>query len=105
RALERVADVGEEELDVEAVELRVLGGEGEGVGRHVERGDARAGVLVGEGEGDRTGARADVEDARVRCAVEEGERALDEELRLGPRDERARIAAQGEAAEIPVAED
>ena len=90
---------------VEPVRAGVLGRERERVRRDVERGDARAGVLLRDGEGDRSGAGADVEDARRVAAVEEGERALDEDLRLGPRDERARVAAQGQAAEVPVAED
>ena len=87
-----------------AFRARVLRGERERVGRDVQRGDSRAGMLLGEREGDGSRSGADVEDARRSRSVEECERSLDEELRLGARHERATVAAQGEPAEVPVAE-
>src|SRR5437762_530376 len=61
-------------------------------------------MLVRHGERDRAGADAHVEHAWSWLTVEERERPLDEELRLGSRDERSRVAAQRQSTEVPLAE-
>ena len=65
---------------------------------------ARVRTLVRERERDRAGAGADVEHARLVDAGEQREAALDDDLGLGPRDERARVGLQRQPAEAPVAE-
>ena len=71
----------------------------------VGRGDARAGTLVLERERDRAAAGADVDDAReLGRSREQREAALDDDLRLGARHERARVGLQRQPPEVPVAE-
>ena len=65
----------------------------------------RTRVLGRERERDRATADADVHDARERHAGDECERTLDDDLGLGARHERARVGAQHEAPEAPLAED
>jgi hypothetical protein len=78
------------QLDVQPGQLGVLGRQGERVGRRVDRGDACGGKLVGDGERDRPGAGTDVEDAGLVAELgQEREAALDENLGLGARHERA----------------
>ena len=84
--------------------LGVLARERERVRRDVGRGDARIRQLVRERQRDRAGAGADVDDARRLDACEQREAALDDDLGLGPRHERARVGLQRQAAEVPVAE-
>ena len=71
----------------------------------VDRRHPRARVLVGDRERDRAGARADVEHARRVAAGEQAQGPLDEDLRLGSRDQRARVDRERQAPEPPLAED
>ena len=61
--------------------------------------------LVGEREGDRAGAGADVEHPRRLDVAQPGEAALDDDLRLGPRDQRAPVDRERQPPEAPLAED
>jgi len=62
-------------------------------------------MLVGDRERDRTATRADVEHPRCLEPVQKRESALDDDLSLGPRDERPAVDGQRQAAEPPLAED
>ena len=62
-------------------------------------------MLVGDRERDRARARADVEDAWTVESREEREAALDDDLRLRPRDQRPPVDRQRQPAEAPFAED
>ena len=94
-----------EQLELESRPLGVLARQRERVGRDVDRGDARARVLVGDRQRDRARAGADVEDARSLEAAQVRERPLDDDLRLRPRDQRAAVDRQREPPEAPLAED
>ena len=61
-------------------------------------------ALVGDREGDRAAAGTDVEHARGFLIPDQREAALDDDLRLGPRHQGARVGAERQAAEVPVAE-
>ena len=84
---------------------RVLARERERVRRDVDGGDARIRLLVRDRERDRAAAGADVEHARRVEPREQREAALDDDLRLGPRHERARVGSQRQPPEAPLAED
>ena len=63
-----------------------------------------AGVLVGDRECDRSRSGADVEHPRRFELGDQRERAVDEDLRLGPRDQGPPIDREGQATEPPLAE-
>ena len=67
-------------------------------------GHARVGLLVRDRERDRARAGADVEHAGLLDAVEEREAALDDDLGLGPRDQRPAVDVQRQPPEAPLAE-
>ena len=94
-----------EQVDRQAGAQSVLAGERERVGGDVDRGHARARMLVCDREGDRAAARADVEHQRCFEPAQMEKRALDDDLRLGPRDQRAPVDGQRQPAEAPLAED
>ena len=77
-----------EELDPQARSLRVFPRERERVRRGVDRSHARSGELVRDRERDRPCARAHVEHGRRLDPGEQREAPLDDDLRLGPRDQR-----------------
>ena len=62
-------------------------------------------MLVGDRERDRPAPRPHVEHTRLREAREPHEAALHDDLGLGPRDEDARVDAQRESPESPLAQD
>ena len=61
-------------------------------------------MLVCDRERDRAASRADVEDARLGEPGDRREAALDDDLRLRPRDEHARVDRQRQPPEAPLAE-
>src|SRR5690606_30580841 len=67
----------------------VAGRDRERLRRAIRRVDSRARALAGDGEGDRARARAEIRDPALAIGREVCERALDEELRLRPRDQRS----------------
>ena len=94
-----------EQLDREAGARCVLARQRERVGRDVDRGHTRAGMLVCDRERDRAGPGADVEHRRSVEAAQVRERTLDHDLGLGPRDQRPPVDRQRQPPEAPLAED
>ena len=62
-------------------------------------------MLVGDRECDRTATRTDVEHPRCLEPEQKGESALDDDLRLGSRDQRPPVNCERQPAEPPLAED
>jgi hypothetical protein len=92
------------QLDVQAQPRRIGGG-------HVERilgdvaGDHLGGRALGlERQRDRAGAGAAVDDARALDSLQQLEAAVDEQLRLRPRHQHARIDRKIETAKAPAAD-
>ena len=85
--------------------LPVLPGEREGVRGDVDGSHARARMLVRDRQGNRPGTDADVEHARLLEPCEQRQAALDDDLRLGARDERTRVRPQRQPPKAPLAED
>ena len=71
--------------------------------RDVHSNDLRVPALVLQGESNRAGTDPDVEHARGGNAREQRQRALDNDLRLRPRNERARIRLESQMTEAPLA--
>src|SRR6478736_1264865 len=71
----------------------------------LSRGDASPGMLVDDRERDRTGASTNVEYGRLAHSIQVLERPLDDDLGLGPRNQRPCVRLQRQPPEAPVAED
>ena len=103
-----VRETGEEiplaQLDRQPVRTALAPAISSAPGRRVDPRDARTRMLVGDRERDRAAARSDVEDARVGESGDTREAALDDDLRLRPRNEHAPVDGQHEPAETPLAE-
>ena len=102
---EAVEEVMLDQLNGKPGSPDVLAREVERVGRDVDRGHARARMLVRDRERDRPRAGADVQHARLLEPRDVGERPLDDNLRLRPRDQRAPVDCEREPPETPLAED
>ena len=70
----------------------------------VDRRDARPRCFVGDRERDRPASGADVENARLGDPVDPRQAALDDDLRLGSRNEHPRVDARRQPAKSPFAE-
>src|SRR5262249_41841701 len=92
------------ELEIEPKPLGVLARERERRIRYVDAGHACVGPLVLQCERDGAGADADVEDPGGLDIREQREAALDDDLRLRPRHERAFVDSQDETAKAPLSE-
>ena len=99
--------IGLREIDaLGQIALRgVLAGEGEGVGRTVDRVDLPVRALGGEGQRDGAGARAEVEHAYGLAFGKEREREVDQLLGLRTGDERALVGLQHQITELHLADD
>ncbi len=93
-----------EELDREPRPRGVLARQRQRVDRGVDAGDAGARVLVRDREGDRPAPDAHVEDARRHDTGDRRHAALDDDLRLGARHERARVDREHEPPKAPLPE-
>jgi hypothetical protein len=105
--LERHEPLPLDDLHGRAERVRVRPRAQDGRGRHVDGEDARTGELEGERDRDAAAARPDVGDRELarRAPPRELARAVDQELRLRPRDEHARTDAEGAAVELARARD
>ena len=92
------------ELDGETSAGRVLARDLECVLRRVDRRDARSDCFVGDRECDRAAPGADVENTRPVDSFDPRQAALDDDLRLGSRNEHAGVDLQREAAKSPLAQ-
>jgi hypothetical protein len=62
-------------------------------------------MFIRDGEGNSARARTNIEDAHLGCGTKKSETALDDDLRLGPWDERTPVNREHEPPEAPFSED
>jgi hypothetical protein len=104
RPAKAIEQVRLNELDLEREPCCVLARECERISRDVGCCHTRVRPFRRDRERDRTRTRADVDDARRRNSLDARECALDDNLSLRPGHERARVGAQRQLPEAPLAE-